>query len=189
MACGCNTACSRSCGCGCHKFTSPAVAGAAGARLASIWDRARDMQSRAGLRPYSVCIVRMRSAAARRRGDGVSEIVAEWPILPTPKIIDMGALSQVLNADQLREAGTITLEEISITYSEDVLLGRGADGSPIPPDETVFWEIRFVDGTGKPTQRRRFVPINAPSADMTKAMWTVSLMRQPIDRDRGGHLR
>lgn len=144
------------------------------------------MYSRAGLRPYTVTIVRARSAGAARRGDGPPEILNEWPILPTPKMGDLTGLQEYVDADQLRELGTIMLTEISLSYTEDMLLGRGPDGTPVPSSEVVFYEVRFLDGSGRVTQRRRFVPASAPNADMTRAQWTLSLARAYGDRDRFG---
>lgn len=190
MSCGCARSCDGGCECECHGgFTSPDVAGAAGLRLSRVWDRARDLYSRAGLRPYSVTIVRARAVGLRARGDGPTEVVGEWPILPTPMIGDMTSLSEVLDSDQLREAGTVLLSEISLRYTEDVLMGRGETGAPIPAGETVFFEVRYLDGSGRVTQRRRFVSTSAPFADMAKAMWSVTLKRAPWDRDRSGVVR
>jgi hypothetical protein len=146
------------------------------------------MQSRAGLRPYSVTIVRAR-ASGTRRGDGPTEIVHEWPILPTPKLGDMTGLQEILAPDQLRETGSLQLTEVSLRYSEDMLLGRGPNGDPIPPDEVVFYEIRFLDGAGRVTQRRRFVSSSAPNPDPARAQWTINLTRAPHDRARNGALR
>lgn len=181
--CGCS-GCSS--GGACQGFT-PAGRGAAKARrLSRLWDRARDMKARAGLRPFSVCIVRVRSNGARRRGDGVSEVVAEWPILPTPKLGDLTGLQEIVSADQLREVGTVLLSEISLAYTEDMLLGRAADGSPIPSDEVLFYEVRFEGVGGIGGQRRRFVPASAPSPNPERSEWTMTLARAPVDRDRRG---
>lgn len=155
-------------------------------RLSRMWDRARDMYTRAGLRPYVITIVRVRSAGARRRGDGVPVLVGEWRLLPTPKIGDLSGLQEVLNPDQLREMGQVLLSEISLSYTEDILLGRGDDGTPVPPDETVYYEIQFLDGTGMPRQRRRFTAASPPFANVAQAMWTISLTRAHGDRDRQG---
>lgn len=170
----------------CSRYTSPARAGAAAARLGKLWDRARDMYSRLGLRPYAVAIVRVRSIGARRRGDGPPEVVAEWPILPTPKLGDLSGLTQILNPDQLRELGTVQLSGISHEYTEDMLLGRGPQGLAIPPDEVVFYEVRWLDANGVPTQRRRFVCSSAPSYRPESAEWVVTLTRAPVDRGRDG---
>lgn len=154
-----------------------------------MWDRARDMQSRAGLRPYTVTIVRARATGLRQRGDGPTEITGEWPILPTPKIGDLTGIGDVLNADQLRESGSILLSEISVRYPESVLMGMGEDGTPIPNGEAVFWEVQYLDGSGRCTLKRRFVANSAPFADMASAMWSITLLRAPWDRDRQGIVR
>lgn len=187
MACGCSTGCTGACEG--KRFTSPTRAGKAGVRLARMYDRARDMQSRAGLRPYSVTIVRMKAASSKRRGDGPWELVAEYPILPTPRIGDLSSLQDVVGADQLREMGTVILSEISLCYTEDMLVGRGPDGTPIPPDEVMFYEIKYLDGNGEATQRRRFVPNGPPSADHQRAQWSLVLTRAHGDRNRAGALR
>lgn len=189
MACGCAPTCSTSCACECHGFTSLEQAGRAGKRLSRIWDRARDLKARAGLRPYRVTIVRARAAGMRQRGDGPTEIVDEWVILPVPKVGDLTALSEVLSPDQLREVGTVVLSEISLAYSENVLLGRGESGDPIPNGETVFYEIAYLDGAGRVTVRRRFVRSSAPYARPETAEWVINLTRAPWDRDAAGVLR
>ena len=188
MAC-CARSCDTGCECSCHGFTSPDVAARAGARLSSLWDRARDAMSRAGLRPYTVTIVRARAVGVKARGDGPTEVVGEWALLPTPKISDLTSVSETLDVDQLRESGSIMLSEVSLSYSEAVLMGLGESGKPIPAGETFYYEVRYLDGFGRTTARRRFVPSSAPSSDMARAMWSVNLSRAPWDRDRGGTMR
>lgn len=188
MAC-CERTCGSGCSCRCHGFTPPAVGAAAAARLSGMWDRARDMYSRAGLRPYRVSVVRARATGQRARGDGPTEVVGEWPILPTPKIGDLTGLSEVLQSDQLREMGTIMLSEISTTYSENLLKLRGESGSPIPPGELAFFEVCHLDAAGRVTSRRRFINASAPSHDAVRAQWSIALVRAPWDRDSAGTLR
>lgn len=184
MACGgCAQTCGSGCPCNCHLFTSPARAGAAGARLSRLWDRARDLKVRAGRRPYSVTIVRARSAGMRARGGGPTEIVGEWCILPVPKVSDLTALTEIVAPDQLREVGSIVLSEISLSYSEMVLLGRGENGEPIARGETVYFEIAHLDGAGRVTVRRRFVASSAPYARPETAEWVINLVRASWDRD------
>ena len=166
-------------------FTTPETAARAGRRLSGMWDRARDMYSRAGLRPYTVTIIRARTlGGAARRGDGPTDIMAEWPVLPTPKLGDTNGIQEIVDADQLRELGTVTLSEISLTYTEDVLLGRGWNGTPVPAQERVYWEIAFIDLHLRPTQRRRFVVAGQPFPDVANASWVVTLERAPEDRAR-----
>ncbi len=189
MSCDCAPTCSAGCDCSCHGFTSPERAGAAGERLSKLWDRARDLKARAGLRPYRVTIVRARATGMRARGDGPTEIVREWPILPAPKVGDLNALSEILSPDQLREVGTVVLSEVSLAYSENVLLGRGESGAPIPSGETVFYEIAHLDRAGRVTVRRRFVRASAPYAKSETAEWVINLTRAPWDRDATGSMR
>jgi hypothetical protein len=144
---------------------------------------------RAGLRPYTVDIIRCRATGLRARGDGPTEITGQWTLLPTPKIGDLTGIGDVLDADQLRESGTILLSEISLRYPESLLMGMGIDGLPIPAGEAVFFEIRYLDGSGRCTLRRRFVSDSAPFANMTAAMWSVVLRRAPWDRDQQGVVR
>lgn len=149
-------------------------------------DRGRDMKARAGQRPWSVCIVRARSMGGRRRGDGPTEIVKEWPILPAPRVGDTAAIRQLLDPDQVRETGSVTLTEISSTYTEDVLLGRGTEGKPIPRDEWVYYEITWYGPDGKAGQKRRYVPDGSPSYNPERAEWSINLMRAHEDRERDG---
>lgn len=183
-------------GCGCSgcasggdcceaQYTTDEAAREAADRLSCLMDRGRDMLARAGLRPYAVRIVRARSGG-RRRGDGPSDVVKVWKIKPAPKVVDMAGLQEVLSADQLRELGTVMITGISRAYTEDMLLGRGEDGSPIPPDELVFYEIEYLSIT--PRQRRRFVVNGAPFYRPETAEWVVTLARAPVDRDRRGVL-
>ncbi len=188
MGC-CETSCDSECSCDCHGFTSAAAAGRAGARLSRLWDRARDMEVRAGLRPYTVSIVRARASGMRSRGDGPTDVVAEWKLLPTPKVADLSGIGEILDADQLREQGSVMLSGISRSYSEDMLLGRGPTGAPVPAGETVFFEVRYLDIAGRVTQRMRFVAASRPSANVERAEWTISLQRAPWDRGRDGVLR
>lgn len=175
---------------GCDEsFTPPTAAGRAGLRIARLYDRGRDMKTRAGLRPYAVAIVRARAAGMRSRGDGPVETVGEWQMLPTPKVGDLTSLQEVLDADQLREMGSILLSEISLRYTEDQIALRGWDGKPVPAGEVVFYEIRYLDASGKVTSRARFTTASRPFADTERGQWTVSLVRAPWDRDRGGVLR
>lgn len=188
MGCGCGTACALACDCDCHRFTSPAAGAARAARLSEMWDRGRDMYTRSGQRPYEVLIVQARATGARR-GDGPTDVINEWKILPTPKIGDLSGLVETLSADQLREMGTVMLSEISLRYSESVVNCKGEGGKAIPVGELVFYEVRYLDSHGRVTLRRRFVPSSPAFADAGRGQWSLNLVRAPWDRDAVGVLR
>jgi len=179
--CGCQIVCT------CRSFTSTEVAARSVRRLSRVMDRGNDLKARAGLRPYTVTIVRARSVGMRSRGDGPTEVIGEWRIVPTPRVGDLTGITESLAPDQLREQGTILLAEISLAYTEDMLLGRGESGAPIPSNEVVFYEVRdLLAPTGA---RRRFVPQSAPYHDGAPATWSIVLLRAPWDRSREGTLR
>ncbi len=68
-------------------------------------------------------------------------------------------------------------------------MGRGADGSPLPPDETVFYEIQFHDPLGRPTERRKFSASGPPGYAPATAQWSINLVRSYDGRDRAGAAR
>lgn len=138
------------------------------------------------MRPWEVKIVRCRSMGGRRRGDGPTEVVAQWSILPTPKIGDMSGVKQLITPDQLRETGTMIVTEISNAYTEDMLMGRGPAGGNVGRDEVVFYEVAWIDGDGCVGEARRFVLDGAPTYIPESAQWQVTLMRAHDDRDRNG---
>lgn len=143
------------------------------------------MKARAGLRPWSVAIVRARYSGGRRRGDGPAEIVGRWEILPLPRVQGMGAIKQILGPDQLREMGSLTVAEISSVYTEDMLLGRGTDGRPIGADEVVFYEVAWIGADGVCGEARRFNIDGVPEYVPATAEWVITLRRAPDDRERG----
>lgn len=186
MACACCT--TGGCGCGCHSYTPAGSDGAAGRALAisRMRDRARDMYARWGLRLYSVTIVRVRATGGHRRGDGPDQVVGSWEVLPVPSVLDLQTLTQIVSPSQIREGGTVLVTGISGAYSEDTLLGRGSDGTSVPPEEAIFWEIMFNDPHGRSNTRRRMVADGAPTYDGIKAEWSLTMHRQHSDRSRQG---
>lgn len=145
-------------------------------------DQIRDLNTCFGLRSYSVSLVATRWSGGRR-GVGVEEVIRDEAILPTPLVSGVGELERQLSGLGTEEFGGVTISEISARYTEDQLLGRQADGSAPPPDETFWWEIRAVLPSEQ-TARRRFQLSAAPVLDMTSLQWTVKLARASEDRTR-----
>lgn len=154
-------------------------------KLIPVVDRIRDLNTQFGLRPYIVRIIRTRWSGGQR-GDGVENVVYEAPILPTPLISDLSGLTEIVQPVGLDEVGAIVVSEVSGSYTEDYLLGRGSAGESIPADEQFYYEIEFPRPGNQPGERRRFFPRSAPTYQPARFQWTVTLERSHEDRSRSG---
>lgn len=182
------------CGCGCgaaihvNGFTVPTADSlrcGLGQSLIPTIDSARDIKVQLGLRPYRVRIVVTRFSGPRR-GMGVETVVREEEILPVPHVMDMGALEQQATPIGTNDQGSIAIEEISGRYGEDLLSGVGADGSPVAPNECVYWEVEFFRRDGRPAERRRFQLQGVPGYDADRFQWRVLLTSAIKNRARSG---
>lgn len=155
-------------------------------RLVPVADALRDLRTKFGMRPYEVHIIRT-AWTGGERGVGAEHVVLDTVILPTPRIVDLSSLSEIVQPIGLEEIGQVTLDEVSGRYTEDQLLGRHEDGSPLGPDESVFYEVMFPLPSGLPgsVTRRRFYPSGAPHYSSGKFEWVVRLERQRPDAGRG----
>lgn len=154
-------------------------------RFIPLADRLRDLMTKFGLRPYKVRIIRVKWSGGQR-GVGAASVVGEVHILPTPLISDLTGLQEIVQPVGLDEIGTILLSEVSGTFTEDDLMGRGSDGSAIAADDEVFYEIEFPRPDGKASTRRRFTVNSAPHYYAGKLQWQVRLDKAHEDRDRSG---
>lgn len=151
-------------------------------------DQIRDLYTCLGARVYEVSLVRTRWSGGER-GVGVEEVILDEPILPTPKIGDLSAMSYQTYSIGSEEVGTLTVSEISARYSEDTLMGRGDGGTEIPTDENFYWEVRIPTSPNISGERRRFVPTSVPNLEPLRFMWTINLARAHQDRSRSGDPR
>ena len=176
-------------GCYPNSFHSAATSlkGSLGQSLIPLADQMRDLLTQFGLRPYEVKVIRTRWTGGRR-GVGAEVLVSELMILPTPKIGDLNALQEMLSPVGVVEVGSLLLQEVSGTYTENELRGYDRDGTPPAPDEQVFYEVTYYHPSGQ-TERRRFVIRSAPYYDAGKLGWTFNLEKAAEDRDGGGGLR
>ena len=186
-----------SCGCGCNgdasrHFTLPDAAtlrGSIGRCLIPVVDRVRDVRVGMGLRPYLVRILRTKWVGGDVRGQGTEHVIHTLTLLPVPKLIDIGSLSEIATPVGIDETGVVMVTEISGAYSEEVLLGRDAEGTPVGPDVNVWYEVEFIRPDGKPGERRRFTIRAAPSYEPEKFQWVVRLERAREGRGLDGTLR
>lgn len=148
-------------------------------------DKVRDIYTQVGARPYRVRILRTRWSGARR-GVGVEQVTHELELLPTPLVVDLQSLSEVLTPVGRYEQGVVQLQYISGRYTEDQLLGVGPNGDQVAPNETVYYEIEFFRRDGTPAEKRRFVVDAAPYYSALKFQWNVSLVSATERRARDG---
>lgn len=159
-----------------------------GQKLIPVVDRVRDVLTCLGLRPYRVKIVRCRFAGGRR-GQGPEQVVHELELLPTPKVVDMSALTEVDTPLGINEQGLVQLQKISGRYTEETLIGVGPDGNQVAPNETVYYEIEFFRRDGRPSEKRRFVRETVPTWNAATIEWTVTLNSVIEKRGRDGQPR
>jgi len=151
-------------------------------------DSLRDLYTSFGLRPYLVRIIRTKWSGGRR-GAGQESVYREMLLEPTPRVMDLDGLTEILQPVGLDEVGGINVDQISGRYSEDELKGAIPDGDPIDKDENVFYEIEFPQPDGRPNIRRRFLLRSAPFYEADNYQWGVRLERSHEDRSRQGEPR
>lgn len=152
--------------------------------LIPVVDGIRDLYACYGLRAYHVFLVWTRWSGGRR-GDGVEQLEREQPLLPVPKISDLGAVGASASPIGALEDGTLTVSEISARYTEALLLG--IDAGQLTDDQEFYYEVRFPQPDGRGA-RRRFYPIGTPNLEPEKFEWTVRLTRAYDDRSELGEL-
>lgn len=157
-------------------------------RLIPVVDKARDLATRLGVRPYAVRLVSTRWSGGYR-GQGVEVLEAAVDILPTPRLVAIDALTRSPSKIGLLEAGIIELQSISGDYTEDQLTGLTDGGQADDPAVQVWWEIEFIRADGGPSLRRRFTPSSAPYYDAAALGWRVQLQFAHEARDGQGALR
>lgn len=176
------------CGCGCGRpqhFTDLSgldLSKTLARQLICVADGLRDIRTQFGMRPYEVHVKRAKWSGGQR-GLGEPYVVSDMTILPTPRIVDLNALSEAIEMIGTNESGSVSLDEVSGRYTEDQLLGNNVDGSSPGPDEDVYYEVVFPLPSGTPIHRR-FYPASAPHYSSGKFEWTIRLVRSNPDPSR-----
>jgi len=165
--------------------TSQQIKGTLARKFVGLGDTLRNMLTTFGLRTYRVSLVGIQWSGGER-GVGTPTVLSELLILPTPKLVDMTALTEIVQPIGLDEAGSVQVEQISGTFTEEQLLGRDANGNDIPADQEFFWEIEFPRLDGKPGEKRRFFPRGAPMYYPGRLQWVVRLEKGHSNRQRDG---
>jgi hypothetical protein len=150
-------------------------------------DNIRQIAVDMGLRPYRVYLVHVMWSGGQR-GAGKPSEVSRREILPTPKLLDMQATTELLSAFGHTEDGSLVVDKISAKYSEDDLLGWTPDlADPARPNTgnrgaDFFWEIAESRATHPMPMARRYDPQGAPMLRLPGG-WRVSLAKRDADRD------
>jgi len=164
-----------SCGKGFTTFSAEQMSHSLGQKLIKTVDKLRDLQTKFGLRPYVVKIVRTRWTGGAR-GEGEQIIVREEAVLPTPRVRDVADMRDVLEMVGRQEAGDVVVSEISGRYSEGFLQGYDADGTPVGEDEQIHWLIEFpAQDRGGTVKRRWFQIVSVPGFAADRFEWRVTL--------------
>lgn len=151
-------------------------------KLIPVADRLRDLHTKFGGRTYKVKIIRTKWSGGRR-GIGEEYVTSELIILPTPLVVDLSSLQEVLTPVGLNEVGSVQINEISGRFSEEQLRGLDSNGVEIPNDEQVYYEIEFPRiRDGKSPIRRRFIISQAPNYSPYSFQWRITLSK--VDEDR-----
>lgn len=152
-------------------------------RLVNTADTVRGLYARFGVAGYRVFLVHVQWSG-RARGDGTPTVLSEVELLPTPML-------KVNRNRPVRPGGTIDEGDIqavgvSLTYTEDTLLGKGTGGAPIDSNVDFYWEMRSFDDNLD--RRVRLSVDKTPTLDLMNAQWKVSLFTQRPNRSRDGVL-
>jgi hypothetical protein len=152
-------------------------------KLVNTADTVRGLYARFGVAGYRVYMVHARWSG-RARGDGTPTVISEVELLPTPML-------KVNRNRPVRPGGTIDEGDIqatgvSLTYTEDTLLGKGTGGAPIDSNVDFYWELRtFFQGEDR---RIRCSVDKTPTLDLPNCQWVVNLFTQRPNRNREGQM-
>lgn len=197
MSCGCG--CGAASGCGnepCPPVreleycvqTPQTLAHSLGRALIFPVDKIRDLNTRLGLRPYIVRWIYTRYSGGAR-GIGEESVIVDERVLPTPLILDLSGVAEIVTAAGADEQGGVMLTEFSGCYTEEKIRGLGDGGESIPADQAFYYEIEFLRADGVRGERRRFVISGVPEYSADDYTWRIKLARSRPDRQRNGATR
>lgn len=152
--------------------------------MVGVADSLRDLFTVFGLRPYLVRLVRTRWTGGARNLGEESVINDPEQLLPTPLILDIMTLQPIVSAIGSTEMNAVMLTEVSGCYTEEQLRGIDSDGTPIPPDQSFYYEVEFLRVDGQPGQKRRFNLNTVPEYAADSFQWRLKLERARPDRVR-----
>ncbi len=141
-------------------------------------------------------------------GEGRPVLRRELELLPTPSVSPLSGVGKDLDAVGLTERGAVTVSQITMRISEDLLMGLVAPfrdeerPDALKPGIDFFWEVQEhrpagyltpgFEGCEDPQERRqtrrRFHVSGVPSREADAFQWSVTLLRADGERGREGEV-
>lgn len=149
------------------------------ARLGKTADKVRQVATKLGARPYRVSLVWSRWDG-EERGEGTKREVKRIEILPTPRITSLDALSFNPFHAGVYPIGSVRVDEISTSLTEDQLRGLTF---PVDAEEEVpesfdfWWELAYDGRDGREVRPQKYRILSPPYFDAENVQWKVSLER------------
>lgn len=155
-------------------------------KLRPVADQMRDLLTQAGLRPYIVRLIWTQWSEGER-GFGVEEVFQEEMLLPTPKVMNVETLDEMVRPMGTEEFGRVEVTQISGRYTENFLRGFDQTGAPVPENQNFYYEIEFPNENGTfPGIKRRFSIASAPQYYPGKFGWAIKLDKAIQNRNLNG---
>ena len=151
--------------------------------LVEVADELRGLYAQFGAADWRVFVVKVGWGGAQR-GEGVQTVLSEVELLPTP-IVTENRRKKVVGGGAVDD-GDLNVRGVSLTYTEDLLTGKGAGGVPIARNVDYFYELRTFDDDLD--RRVRCTLAAPPTRDQINVQWRLSLNVQRPTRGRGGEL-
>ncbi len=152
-------------------------------RTARQIDRARQQLVKQGFRPYNVDLVFTKWTGATR-GDGTEQEYKRIALTPSPKVIDLSAVTLGPVATGVMPMGSIRLDKVSACYTSDILEGRldPAHAAGTPEPFGFYYEV-YEDGRNGTAERMKF---RLTAKNKKPFGWSLLLERISQDAARDG---
>ena len=154
------------------------------ADLVPVVDFIRQLPTDLGVRPYRVFLVHT-TWSGGARGKGTESVTSEVEILPTPdvSILEMtpAGITRSPTNHGIREEGSIVVSEITMTLDENILIGKGTDGTAISKAQSFYYEVREDGGVSATPRKRRFHPTSIPTRNPYDVGWSILCERAHSD--------
>lgn len=154
-------------------------------RLGRVADNIRQVATRLGARPYR-CFLVWSTWTNGVRGEGEEVETMRTEILPTPVVTSMDQIALNPQNVGLVQIGDVKVTEISVSFTEDQLMGRLGGATQVEQPQSFAWEI-IEDGRQRDNPvHTKFRVKGRPVLKADQAMWSVNLERVGDDRQRDG---